>query len=49
MIAYDKDALDRGKEQPVKMNDHCMDALRYLVMGLWNKLKYFLPVGEREE
>lgn len=49
LYEYDKDALDRGKEQPVKMNDHCMDALRYLVMGLWNKLKYFLPVGEREE
>ena len=31
------------------MNDHCMDALRYLVMGLWTKLKYFLPVAEREE
>ena len=46
LYEYDKDALDRGKEQPVKMNDHCMDALRYLVMGLWNKLKYFLPVGE---
>lgn len=49
LYEYDKDLLDRGKEQPVKLNDHCMDAVRYLVMGLWSKLKYFLPVTERED
>lgn len=49
LYEYDKDILDRGKEQPVKTNDHCMDALRYLVMGLWSKIRYFLPVAEREE
>lgn len=49
LYEYDKDILNRGKEQPVKTNDHCMDALRYLVMGLWSKIKYFLPAAEREE
>lgn len=49
LYEYDKDLLDKGKEQPVKLNDHCMDAVRYLVMGLWSKLKYFLPVTERED
>ena len=49
LYEYDKDSLDRGKEQPVKINDHCMDAIRYLVMGMWKKIKYFLPVTEREE
>ena len=49
LYEYDKDILDRGKEQPVKTNDHCMDALRYLVMGLWSKIRYFLPAAEREE
>ena len=47
LYEYDKDALDRGKEQPVKMNDHCMDALRYLVMGLWNKLEIFSSGGRK--
>ncbi len=46
---YDKKALERGKEIPVKMDDHCVDALRYLVMGLWKKLKYYLPKVERGE
>ncbi len=46
---YDKKSIENGKEVPVKMDDHCMDALRYLVMGLWKKIKYFLPVTERGE
>lgn len=46
---YDRKALEKGKEIPVKMNDHGMDAVRYLVMGLWKKIKYFLPVEERED
>ena len=29
--------------------DHCCDAWRYLVMGLWSKIKYFLPAGESED
>lgn len=46
---YDKKALDRGVEIPIKESDHCCDATRYDVMGLWTKLKYFLPVAERED
>lgn len=46
---YDKDSIERGKEEPIKINDHCMDAIRYLVMGCWTKIKYWLPVSEREE
>lgn len=46
--SYDKKLLEKGKEVPVKIDDHCCDALRYLIMGLWSKLKHFLPVKERE-
>lgn len=46
---YDKDSIEAGKEKPVKVDDHCCDAWRYLVMGLWTKTKYFLPIGERED
>lgn len=28
---------------------NCMDAIRYLVMGLWSKTKQFLPKAEREQ
>lgn len=49
LYEYDKDLIDKGKEVPAKINDHCMDAIRYLCMGLWTKLKYFLPAAEREE
>ena len=45
---YDKKSIERGKEEPVKMDDHCMDALRYLVMGFWRRLKRYLPVKEYE-
>lgn len=43
---YDKDSIEKGKEEPVKINDHCMDAIRYLVMGMWTKIKYWLPIKE---
>lgn len=46
---YDKDSIEKGKEEPVKVNDHCMDAIRYLVMGVWTKVKYWLPVWERDD
>jgi len=29
--AWDEDAAERGKEQPIKQNDHCMDNARYIV------------------
>lgn len=44
---YDKDSIEKGKEEPVKIGDHCMDAIRYLVMGTWTRLKYWLPMFER--
>lgn len=46
---YDKDSVESGKEKPVKVDDHCCDAWRYLTMGLWAKIKYFLPAGESED
>ena len=44
---YDPESIKAGKEKPLKVDDHCCDAWRYLVMGLWSKIKYFLPEGER--
>ena len=46
---YDPKSIESGKEKPMKIDDHCCDAWRYLVMGLWSKIKYFLPEGERDE
>lgn len=46
---YDAKTIESGKEKPMKIDDHCCDAWRYLVMGLWSKIKYFLPDGERSE
>ena len=43
---YDKDSIEKGKEEPVKIDDHCMDAIRYVVMGLWDKIKRWLPVPD---
>lgn len=34
---YDKKSIERGKEIPVKIKDHCMDAIRYAVMGAWKR------------
>lgn len=42
---YDKKSIDKGKEVPVKEDDHCMDAIRYVVMGAWDKIKHWLPRG----
>lgn len=44
---YDKKSIEKGNEVPVKINDHCMDAIRYAVMGAWSKIKYWLPKEER--
>lgn len=41
---YDKDKLDKGIEEPIKVNDHAMDAMRYLIMGLWYLIVRLLPV-----
>jgi len=50
LYEYDADLLDKGKEIPVKQNDHCQDALRYLIMGIWKIIKILLPnVGDDEK
>lgn len=49
LYEYDKKSIDKGQEIPIKTDDHAMDAIRYLVMGMWSKLKHFLPVKEKEE
>jgi len=43
MYEYDKDKLDKGVEEPVKTNDHCSDAERYTVMGVWKYMRQILP------
>lgn len=49
LYEYDRKSIERGKEEPVKINDHCMDATRYAVMGAWNWLKGWLPEEPHEE
>lgn len=49
LYEYDEKTIERGSEKPVKTEDHCMDAIRYLVMGMWSKIKPYLPKGEKEE
>lgn len=46
---YDKKSIEKGKEVPVKENDHCMDAIRYMVMGAWKYIKRWLPEEEKED
>lgn len=49
MYEYDSDLLEKGKETPVKQNDHCEDATRYLIMGIWKFIKLLLPmIGDDE-
>lgn len=40
---YDPDSIDRGKEEPIKENDHCCDATRYAVMIAWQYILSMLP------
>lgn len=47
LYQYIAKSIEKGKEEPVKENDHCEDALRYLVMGMWNMIMFMLPVTER--
>ena len=48
LYRYNKELLDKGKEDVIKTDDHCMDAFRYYVMGMWRYLKFLLPVTERK-
>lgn len=49
VYAYDPKSIEKGKEEPVKIDDHCCDGLRYLIMGMWTKIRRWLPVGEQDE
>lgn len=49
MYEWDKKSIENGKEVPIKEKDHGCDAMRYCVMGMWSKIKYFLPKADREE
>jgi len=41
---YNPDLLDKGREEPIKQYDHCEDATRYLIMGVWKIMKLLLPM-----
>lgn len=49
LYEYDRKSIEKGKEVPIKENDHCMDAIRYAVMGAWKRIKHWLPVEENIE
>lgn len=43
LYQYDKKSIEKGKEVPIKEDDHCMDGIRYAVMGAWKWIKRWLP------
>lgn len=49
LYQYDPKSIERGEDVPLKINDHCCDALRYLVMGMWSRIRFMLPPIERGE
>lgn len=50
LYEWNPDALDKGKEVPIKDHDHCMDAMRYAVMGLWRYIRMLLPeMNDKED
>lgn len=49
LYQYDKKSIEKGKEIPVKTDDHCMDAIRYAVMGAWKIIKRWLPNIDEEK
>lgn len=49
LYKYDDKSIERGKEVPIKEDDHCQDATRYNAMGMWKRYKYLLPATERED
>ena len=50
LYEYDKDKIEKGKEEPIKQNDHCSDAERYVTMGVWQYIRQILPniIGDRD-
>lgn len=47
LYQYDPKSIEKGKEEPLKVNDHCEDAMRYLIMGMWKQIVHMLPMSER--
>lgn len=47
LYQYDPKSIEKGKEEPVKVSDHCVDGLRYLCCGMWRQIVYMLPASER--
>lgn len=47
LYQYNKKSIEKGKEEVVKEKDHCQDATRYVVMGMWKEIKRMLPRSER--
>lgn len=46
---YDEKSVEKGTEVPLKVSDHAVDAVRYLLVGMWRMIAYMLPVTERGE
>lgn len=44
---YEPKSIEKGKEEPLKVSDHCEDSLRYLLVGMWKQILYMLPMAER--
>ena len=49
LYQYDEKSVEKGKEEPLKINDHCEDGLRYMIMGMWRQICFLLPAAERGE
>lgn len=49
LYEYDPKAVERGKDDPLKINDHCCDATRYAVMFAWKYLCNLLPILKADE
>lgn len=49
LYQYDEKSVEKGKEEPLKINDHCEDGLRYVIMGMWRQICFLLPGTERGE
>lgn len=46
---WNEDLLDKGREEPVKENDHCCDGERYAIMGVWKYIRQLLPFIDVED
>lgn len=44
LYTWNMDLVDKGREEVIKANDHCMDAMRYAFMGMWRFVKQMLPL-----